>query len=143
MRKILVKHKEILLYLIFGISTTVVNWIIYFLFTEWFGTEMTISNAVAWTGAVIFAFVTNKLFVFDSRSMSLNVVLKEGISFLGARIFSGLFEIFLPPIFFNLGINQSFWGIEGFWAKAIVSIIVVVLNYALSKLLIFKRRESC
>lgn len=143
MRKILVKHKEILLYLIFGISTTVVNWIIYFLFTEWFGTEMTISNAVAWTGAVIFAFVTNKLFVFDSRSMSLNVVLKEGISFLGARIFSGLFEIFLPTILFNLGINQSFWGIEGFWAKAIVSIIVVVLNYALSKLLIFKRRESC
>ena len=141
MIKILVKHKEILLYLFFGVSTTAVNWIIYFLFTELYGAEMTVNNALAWAGAVIFAFVTNKLFVFESKNMSLNVLLKESISFLGARMFSGLFEIFLPTLLFKLGLVQSLFGIEGFFAKAIVSVLVVILNYMLSKVLIFRKND--
>lgn len=139
MLAILKKYKEIVLYLVFGVSTTVVNWIIYLIFTSGFHVEMTISNAVAWFGAVSFAFVTNKLFVFESRHTSLKLLFREIVTFFSARIFSGVFEIFLPTFLVSLGLQQTLFGIEGFWAKVVVSIIVIVLNYVLSKLIVFKK----
>lgn len=139
MINLLKKNKEIILYLIFGVSTTIVNWIIYLCLTSVVHVGMTMSNAAAWIGAVVFAFVTNKLFVFESKNTSNIELLREVVSFFGARIFSGLFEIFLPSFLYSLGLNHSFLEIEGFWAKAVVSVIVVVLNYILSKLFVFKK----
>ena len=134
------KQKELILYIVFGVATTAVNWIIYTFLTLVLQAGMTLSNAIAWAGAVLFAFITNKLFVFESRSMDLGIMLKEALLFVSARIFSGVFEVFLPTLLVIIGLNQTLWEIEGFWAKALVSVLVVILNYIVSKMLVFKKK---
>ncbi|MBQ2801091.1 MAG: GtrA family protein [Lachnospiraceae bacterium] len=142
-QELFVKYKEIIMYLIFGVGTTVVNWGIYTVIVM-LGKEvnLTIANIIAWVGAVAFAYITNKLWVFESKSWSLEVVWKELGMFLGARIFSGIFEIGLFPVLVWLGMNQAIFGVEGMLAKVIISVLVVVLNYIFSKLLVFKKKEA-
>ena len=134
------RYKEIVSYLLFGFLTTAVNWIVYTLCINGIGITMTLSNSFAWFVAVIFAYITNRRFVFVSKTHSIKGVVLEITLFFGARIVSGVFEIFMPTILYQLGIQQSFLGIEGFMAKAIVSILVIFLNYLFSKLFIFKKR---
>ncbi|MBQ6830319.1 MAG: GtrA family protein [Clostridia bacterium] len=136
------KYKEVLLYLIFGVATTAVNFVIYSLLVKLLHCNMTLSNTVAWLGAVIFAFVTNKLFVFESKRFDLAVLAKEILSFFGARILSGVIEIVLPEQLVNLGLDATIFGIDGLVAKALVSVIVIVLNYVFSKLFIFKKKKE-
>ena len=62
--------------------------------------------------------------------------------FLGARIFSGIFEIGLFPVLLWMGLNQAIFGIEGMVAKVVISVLVIVLNYVFSKLLIFKKAND-
>ena len=135
------RYREIIMYLVFGLATTGVNWIIYTLFTLT-GAEMTVSNAAAWIGAVVFSFITNKLFVFKSTSLKLKVVLKEGFAFLGSRIITGIMEIAGPTLIFNLGFTWSPLEINGFGAKLFISIFVIVLNYVFSKLAVFKKEQK-
>ncbi len=134
------KHKEILLYMLFGITTTAVNWCIYTLLHDILQLEMTLTNAVAWLGAMLYAFITNKLFVFQSRSAQRKLLLKEGAKFFASRAFSGMFEIFLPTALFALGLDQPLLGIEGGAAKALVSLLVIVINYVLSKFFVFGKK---
>ena len=142
-QELFVKYKEIIMYLIFGVGTTVVNWGIYTVIVM-LGKEvnLTIANIIAWVGAVAFAYITNKLWVFESKSWSLEVVWKELGMFLGARIFSGIFEIGLFPVLVWLGMNQAIFGVEGMLAKVVISVLVIVLNYIFSKLLVFKKKEA-
>ena len=67
-KELLLKYKEVIMYLIFGVATTLVNWIVYSLLMKTSVVNMTVSNAIAWFTAVVFAYITNKLFVFESRS---------------------------------------------------------------------------
>ena len=142
-QELFVKYKEIIMYLIFGVGTTVVNWVIYTVIVM-LGKEvnLTIANIIAWVGAVAFAYITNKLWVFESKSWSLEVVWKELGMFLGARIFSGIFEIGLFPVLVWLGMNQAIFGVEGMLAKVVISVLVIVLNYIFSKLIVFKKKEA-
>ncbi len=147
MKELWAKYKEIILYLFFGVATTLVNWVVYGICTKVFGLaseglELTISNSIAWVFAVLFAFVTNKLFVFESKCETRGKVLEEMGKFFGARIFSGLFEIGLPILFMAVGLKQEFFGIPGGVAKMITSVVVVVLNYILSKLVVFRKKEK-
>lgn len=135
------KYKEIILYVIFGAATTAINWIVYTVCIKVFSIEMTLSNALAWIIAVLFAFVTNKIFVFESKDKSLGTILKEGVSFFGSRVATGVLEIFLPTLLFKIGLDQSFLGIDGFWAKAFVSVLVIILNYVFSKLIVFRKKK--
>ncbi|MGN0538686.1 MAG: GtrA family protein [Candidatus Fimenecus sp.] len=135
------KYKEIILYVIFGAATTAINWIVYTVCIKVFSLEMTLSNALAWIIAVLFAFVTNKVFVFESKDKSIVTILKEGVSFFGSRVATGVLEIFLPTLLFKIGLDQSFLGIDGFWAKAFVSVLVIILNYVFSKLIVFRKKK--
>lgn len=141
-QELFVKYKEIIMYLIFGVGTTVVNWVIYTVIVM-LGKEvnLTIANIIAWVGAVAFAYITNKLWVFESKSWNPKIVWKELGMFLGARIFSGIFEIGLFPVLVWLGMNQAIFGVEGMLAKVVISVLVIVLNYIFSKLLVFKKKE--
>lgn len=139
-RRILQKHRELIAYLFFGVTTTLVNWCIYALLHTALAVEMTLSNALAWLGAVIYAFITNKLFVFESRSFQPRQFLKEAVAFFAARGFSGLVEIFLPTALFALGLSGALLGIEGGIAKALVSVLIIVMNYVLSKFLVFRKK---
>lgn len=142
MINLLKKYREQIMYLIFGVATTVVNWIVYVTMQKVFHAEMTVSNAVAWVIAVLFAYVTNKLFVFESKSWKPLVVVREALAFVGARVLTGLFETFIPTLLFKIGLNQAVFGIEGFAAKAVTSIVVIVLNYVFSKLFVFRKKNE-
>ena len=135
-------HQELINYLFFGGLTTIVNWGAYSFMVHLAGFPITLGNVVAWAVAVIFAFITNKLWVFKSRSWQPLLVLREGGSFLGARIISALVEIGGMPALYYLGLKYPLFGIEGFLAKVIVSVIVIILNYFLSKLFVFRRKKE-
>ncbi len=146
-RELWIRYKEIILYLVFGVSTTLVNWIVYAICTKVAGLsaeglEITISNCIAWVFAVLFAFITNKCFVFESKCATKGLVLQEMSKFFGARILSGIFEMGLPVFFMAIGLKQAFLGMPGGVAKMITSVVVIVMNYVLSKLVVFRKKQS-
>lgn len=104
--------------------------------------NMTISNAIAWFTAVVFAYITNKLFVFESKSWNVAEVWKEVVKFFGARITTGVIEIGGLPLLYYIGVKQSLFGVEGFAAKILVSVIVVILNYVFSKIFVFNKKDK-
>lgn len=142
LKELFVKYKEIIMYLIFGVSTTLVNWVIYAPLVNFLNVNTTVANGIAWFAAVLYAYITNKLFVFESKSWQTFVIVKEILSFFGARVASGVFEIFLPEILINLGLNQTFFNIEGGVSKIVVSVLVIVLNYVFSKLFVFRKKKN-
>ncbi len=139
---LLKRHREGLLYVLFGCGTTFSNWFTYCLCVELFHLDITVSNAFACLVAVIFAFVTNKLFVFQSRGRSAKTVIREAVSFGASRAATGIIDIFAPAMFIDLGITGSLFGIEGFVAKLIASVIVIILNYTCSKVIVFRKKED-
>ena len=146
------KHKEAVVYVIFGALTTFVNLVVFYVLELFFGngeTSYLYNNAAAWVVAVTFAYITNKLFVFNSRSWKPKVISKEILEFLGARIFSLAVEeaglwVFIDLLGFNkfsfdiFGFNLT----GGFIAKIIFAVIVIVLNYFFSKFIIFKEKNK-
>lgn len=134
--------KEIVTYLIFGVLTTAVNFLTYTVFIKIYGeSKVTLCNGIAWVVAVLFAFITNKLFVFESKSFVPLVLLKEFTVFIFARIFTGVLEIFLPELLMKIGLDQKLFGVEGMLAKVVVAVIVVILNYVFSKLVAFRKKK--
>lgn len=140
MKKLLYKYRELISYLLFGVATTAVNWVVYTVMIKLVTDSLTLSNAVAWGLAVLFAFVTNKLFVFQSSSFKAKTIIRELISFFLARCLTGAMEIFLPTLLYNAGFTVTAFEIDGGGAKALVSIGVIVLNYVFGKLLVFRKK---
>ena len=138
LKVLFLKYKEIIMYLIFGAVTTVVSLVTYSLAVELLPFGITAASGISWVLAVTFAFVTNKLFVFQSKSRETKTVLREAGSFFAARGISGIIEIFLPELLFIIGLDFSLFGITGLVAKTIVNVIVIILNYIFSKLWVFK-----
>ena len=149
------KTKEIVLYIIFGILTTLVNWIIYALLANIFSFSILVCNAISWAGAVAFAFVTNKIWVFESRSWNIRTVIQESIAFLASRAMTGIIEIFGVPLLSLTGFDNIFYGIaekmhlsfqffytKGIYSKAALAVIVIILNYVFSKLLVFREKKE-
>ena len=106
-----------------------------------------VSNAIAWFAAIVFSYVTNKLYVFKSKSWKTKVILKEISSFFGARIFTfvieetGLFALVDIVGFGKYSIDIMSFNIKGdIIAKLIIAVVVVVINYLFSKLFIFKKK---
>lgn len=148
-KKIFVKYKEIIMYLIFGVLTTVVSWGSYAVFESVFkkaivdvNVLVAVANVLSWVTAVVFAYLTNKLFVFESKSFKPTTVFKEMGLFVGSRLISGAVEWVGVPLLVWIGLNQTIFGVEGMLAKVLVSVIVVILNYILSKLIVFKKEKS-
>ncbi|MBP3873361.1 MAG: GtrA family protein [Lachnospiraceae bacterium] len=132
------KYRELIVYFITGVLTTLVNWASYAVLVRMAGWSVAASNTAAWIIAVIFAYVTNKLWVFRSYSWKIGFVLREAALFIGARILTGIFEIVSVPFLVNIGLSQPLFGVKGMWAKILVSVAVMVLNYVFSKLIVFR-----
>jgi Predicted membrane protein len=125
-------NRETILYVVFGVLTTAVNYAVYY-FCRFLNVDYKIANVIAWVFAVIFAFITNKLFVFESKSWSPAVMLRELVLFAGARVFSLLIEEgFLLFTVEVLGANDRIM-------KLIAAVFVVIINYFFSKFFIFKK----
>ena len=137
-KKLLIKYQDVIAYLVFGVLTTVINYVVYIPCYNLLGFSGAASNAVAWVVAVAFAFLTNKPFVFKSRDWSAKVLLPELTKFLGCRIGSGLLE----TVIIFVTVDCLNW--NGNWMKLFTNVMVVVLNYLGSKLLVFggKRNED-
>lgn len=144
-KQLFVKYKEIISYLFWGVMTTVVSWgsySIFILLLPESDYEVTLANILSWICAVLFAFVTNKVWVFNSKSWEPSLVLKELWKFVASRLASGAFEMVSVPLLVKIGLNQKLFGIDGLPAKIIVGVVVVILNYVLSKLLVFKNKKA-
>ena len=132
---LLKKYKEMILYLIFGGLTTLINILIYELFSKVFDVQYLVSNGIAWAVAVLFAFVTNRLYVFESKSKDAKVIGRQFVSFIGARLFTGLLDMLLMYIFIDL----IHW--NDTVVKIGANVVVIVLNYVFSKLWIFRKAQ--
>lgn len=140
-KDLLIRFREQISYLFFGVLTTVVNWVVY-AFLMWIpGVNVEVANAVAGIVAILFAYVTNRIFVFESTSKRKKEVLLEFVRFLGGRAVTFVVEVVGVPGLYYLGLNQGIFGIEGAWAKIIVSVVVIVLNYVFSKLFVFTKKR--
>ena len=128
------KYRSILIYLIFGVLTTAVNYLVYIPCLNLLGLKASVSNVIAWCVAVLFAFLTNKPFVFESKDWSAKTVVPEFTKFVGTRVASGLMETVILMVAVDmLGWNGVIW-------KLVTNVIVVILNYIGSKLLVFRRK---
>lgn len=142
------KYKETILYLIFGAGTTLVNIVVYYIFADILQISYLLSNALAWLFSVLFAFVTNKQFVFqtetikeDSKCSSYkktrftypfaNKTFIQLKNFFLARVATGILDMFLMWLFIKIVVMQEII------AKVIVNIVVIVLNYFVSKFWVF------
>ena len=127
------KHKDIVLYGIFGVLTTLINIVAYIVCFNVFSISNVPSTIIAWIIAVIFAFITNKLWVFDSKNFDRRTLAHEIPTFFGARIATGVLDVLIMYLTVDvMNWNSTIW-------KLISNVIVIVLNYVASKLIIFKK----
>ncbi len=132
------KYREIINYVIVGGLTTVVSMVLFYGSIWTFldaqnPIELQLANVLSWVGAVLFAYVTNRIFVFQSKSSN---ILKEFISFVGSRVLTLLLDMgtmFLLVTVLDFNENIS---------KIVAMVLVTVGNYVISKIFVFKKREN-
>lgn len=132
LKELLIKYKSLISYAVFGVLTTVINVVTYYVCYNMAGMSNVVSTVIAWILAVLFAFVTNKLWVFDSKSFDKNVVIREIISFFGCRLATGVLDVVI--MYFAVDVFAS----NGTVWKIISNVLVIIINYVASKLIIFK-----
>ena len=150
-----IKFKEIITYVIFGVLTTVVSWGSYTVFFEVLSMKVFVGNLLSWICAIVFAYVTNKLWVFESKSWKPSVIGKEIVTFVASRGITGVIEILCVPLLAKTGFDNIFYGIlekmnisigilftDGIYSKIFLSVVVVILNYFFSKFIIFKNKKK-
>lgn len=130
------KHRELISYVFWGVATTIVNYVVYFLFTEGFQLHYLASNIIAWAVSVLFAYFVNKLFVFQSRTWVWQVALRELWQMTASRLFTLGLETAILWIFVEM-LHQ-----DDTIVKLAASVVVAVTNYVLSKFIIFKKRPD-
>ena len=134
LRSLIEKYWDVLSYLFFGVLTTVVNYLIYLPVYNFCGFSAALSNMIAWVGAVIFAFLTNKPFVFRSHDWSAKTVVPELTKFVSCRIASGVLE----TVILFLAVDCMNWN-GNIW-KLVTQVLVIIINYVGSKLLVFRKK---
>ncbi len=128
------KYKSFIMYAVFGALTTVVNMAAYFLSYNVLHIPNVPSTVIAWVLAVIFAFITNKLWVFDSPSFDSQTLKHEIPTFFGARVATGILDVLIMYLAVDLAhMNPTVW-------KLISNVLVIIINYVASKLVIFRKK---
>ena len=126
--KIMRFEKEFTLYVVFGVLTTIVNILVYLFFTKLCGVNYIISNVIAWVLSVLFAYITNRIWVFERKNTN---IIKEVLTFFAGRIFSGALDTGLMYLFVDVLMTGDVF------AKIVVQVVVVIVNYLFSKLIVF------
>ncbi len=127
------KYKETVFYLIFGVLTTLISIAVFMLLCD-FGLKATIANTIATVIAVVFAFVTNKIYVFESKNFAMKAVINEFLKFTLSRFATYLIETAILFVFVDtLNYNSTY-------LKILTSILIIILNYILSKKAVFTQK---
>ena len=159
MKNLWTKYKEIIMYLIFGVATTLVRWITQWIFSalfenilpkepiDWWifhydSTVVFVATLISWTLAVIFAYVTNKLWVFESKSWKPSIAIREFWQFFLSRFLTGIIEIGGVALLVGLGVNKLVLKQDTMDATILMSAIIMVLNYVFSKLIVFRNPDK-
>ena len=127
------KYKEQILYILFGVFTTVVNIVVFAVCADMMHLDTYISNFAAWVSAVTFAYITNKLWVFESKTTDAKELFREIVSFTGARVLTLGIDMVL------MFVGVDILHINKLIVKVLANVVVIVSNYVLSKLFIFKK----
>lgn len=126
------KHEEGINYLIFGFLAFVLNYILYFIFADAIAMHYMAATGLSWVLTVVFAYWTNRTFVFKSQSKETASVVQEFVSFIGARIATEVLELVLMYVMVDLcQVNDKI-------SKLVCQVIVILANYVLSKIWIFR-----
>ena len=143
MTELLKKYKNIILYIIFGGMTTVVDWSISFLLYYLWGEAIDATpillhgaNVIAWAAAVAFAYVTNRIWVFESKRRGFVPILGEIVAFAGGRVVTLLLQEAI------MGIFCTWLGLSEYLFKIVAAVLVIILNYFISKLLVFRKKAA-
>lgn len=131
-KKFIIKYRELIMYGIFGVGATVVNIVVFYLCRK-VGLALVLANGLAWIVAFIFAFITNKLWVFESKEWKGQKAVKEMFGFLTARMATLFLDTFLMWLLVDM------FAMNDLLSKIVVNIVVIVVNYVASKFLIFKK----
>ena len=132
-KDLLKKYKGLLLYLFFGVCTTGVNIVSYWVCSRFMNMNTVLSTVIAWLLAVLFAYVTNRIWVFESNATGFKRIMIELMSFITCRVATGIMDIGIMYLCVDmLGMNDVL-------IKALSNIIVIILNYIASKLFIFRK----
>lgn len=135
-REYFLKYKGLISYAFFGACTTLINWGAYYLCYHIARISNISSTITAWTVAVVFAFITNKIWVFNSKSFNGKTVLHEACTFVAARLATGVLDVAIMYYAVDVfALNSTVW-------KLLSNGIVIIFNYILSKLIIFKKDNS-
>lgn len=132
-KTLLTKYKSLITYGIFGMLTTLINIGIYSACYERVGINNVVSNVIAWIVAVLFAFVTNKIWVFESKSLAPAVLFAEAVSFFGCRLATGILDV----VIMYVTVDRLAWNSTAM--KCISNVLVIIVNYVASKFVIFKK----
>lgn len=128
-------NKEVISYFIFGVLTTLVDWVSYLMLRQPAGYKM--ATILSQFFAILFAYVTNKIFVFENHDFHFRHLLREAVSFFACRLFTAVFTYVAMVVMVDgLGIRQDIL------CKVVVSAISLILNYVFSKLVIFRKKSS-
>ena len=128
------KYQQPILYLFFGVCTTAVNIITYYLCAHLLYLSVVASTCIAWAISVLFAYITNKWWVFESKNLQLRAMMQEFVSFVSCRLFTGACDLLIMYVFVDcMGMNDLF-------IKIASNVLVVILNYVASKLIIFRKK---
>lgn len=128
------KYRSFIAYAFFGVLTTIVNIGVYYLCYEKAGMNNTLSNICAWALSVFFAYLTNKVWVFGSRSWAPKDLKREISAFAGCRVATGVMDLVIMYICVDL----MHW--HATLMKVLSNVLVIILNYVFSKLVIFKQK---
>ena len=127
-------NTELVAYLFAGVATTVVNYVVYFMATRWFGLAVMPGTWAAWVLAVAFGYAVNKAFVFKTHCESMAALAKEAVSFFTMRLVSLGAETVI------MFVTVEMIGLNDLVMKLLTNFIVIILNYVFSKLFIFKKK---
>ena len=131
--RLLSKYRELIVYVIVGVLTTIVSLLSYYLFAYTLEIQYLISNFLSWVCAVVFAYITNKVWVFQNYDFALSNIVKEIVAFIGARIATLGIDMLIMFVMVDM------LSLQDLVAKITVQVIVTILNYILSKFLVFKK----
>ena len=135
-KRLLTKYKQFIMYAVFGVLTTAVNFTSYYLCYNSIGIENIPATIIAWILAVIFAFLTNKLWVFDSKSFDKATITHEVLTFFWVRLITGVFDV----VIMGMAVDVMEWD-STIW-KLLSNVIVIVINYIMSRLIVFTGRKG-
>ncbi len=133
-KQLFTRYKHVIFYLFFGVCTTAVNVIVYWIAVHVFHMPVMAGTILAWLLAVLFAYTSNRKWVFHSEAMGVSEIWKELISFFACRLATGFVDWICMFIFVDI------MDLNDVLIKFLANIVVIVLNYVASKLIIFKKK---